>query len=126
LILLAPIERALAERGYTRRSGAGIVVEGWPVEFLPVASEPDEASLREAVEIELVTGFSTRVVRAEYLAAEAISVGRLKVLARVEAFLDQNAVDLLALKWVVERFDLRDAWMSFCNRTGRADPLGLG
>jgi hypothetical protein len=30
LILLAPIEAALAEMGYTKRSEVGIEVEGWP------------------------------------------------------------------------------------------------
>jgi hypothetical protein len=126
LILVSPIERSLAEMGYTRRSGAGIMVEGWPVEFLPTASELDEESLREAVETDIAEGAAARVLKAEHLVAKAVSVGRLKDLARVEAFLDQDAVDLAALKSVIERFDLREAWTSFCSRAGRPDPLGLG
>lgn len=31
LILLDPIERALADLGYSERSGVGIMIEGWPV-----------------------------------------------------------------------------------------------
>src|SRR6266545_4027269 len=45
LILLTPIEAALAKLGYTERSDVGIQVEGWPVQFLPVASALDEESL---------------------------------------------------------------------------------
>ena len=126
LILVSPIERALADMGYAQRSGAGIMVEGWPVEFLPTASELDEESLREAVEMEVEEGVTARVLKAEHLAAKAVSVGRLKDLARVEAFLDQNAVDVTVLKSVIERFGLREAWASFCSRAGRPDPLGLG
>ena len=45
LILLTPIEKALAEMGYTERSDVGVVIEGWPVQFLPVASPLDEEAL---------------------------------------------------------------------------------
>lgn len=126
LILISPIESMLADMGYAQRSGAGIVIEGWPVEFLPTASELDEEFLREAVEMEIEKGSTARVLKAEHLVAKAVSVGRLKDLARVEAFLDQDAVDLAALKLVIERFGLREAWASFCSRAGRLDPLGLG
>jgi hypothetical protein len=112
--------------GYSQRTGAGIQVEGWPVEFLPTGSELDEACLREAVEMEIAPETKARVVGAEYLVAKAVSVGRFKDLARVEAFLDQNAVDLAGLKLVIERFGLDEAWASFCRRAGRPEPLGLG
>jgi hypothetical protein len=38
LLLLTPIESALEGLGYTQRSDVGVVVEGWPVQFIPVAS----------------------------------------------------------------------------------------
>jgi hypothetical protein len=37
LILLTPIEKALANMGYNERSDVGHMIEGWPVQFLPVA-----------------------------------------------------------------------------------------
>src|SRR4051794_30214502 len=42
LILLKPIEQALARMGYTERTDVGTIVEDWPVQFLPVASGLDE------------------------------------------------------------------------------------
>ncbi len=126
LVLLAPIASALAAMGYTERSGAGLLVEGWPVEFLPVASELDAEALREAAEVEFKAAtppFKARVLRPVHIVAKAIEVGRLKDLARVEAFLDQQGVDLVALKQVIERFGLADAWRSFCVKSGRPDPL---
>jgi hypothetical protein len=53
LILLDPIERALADLGYVQRSAVGIMIEGWPVQFLPVASELDEEALDKAVELDI-------------------------------------------------------------------------
>jgi hypothetical protein len=52
-IFLAPIEKALVELGYTERAGPGVVIEGWPVQFLPAASELDEETLDRAVELNI-------------------------------------------------------------------------
>ncbi len=126
LILLRPIESALAKMGYTERSDVGIRIEDWPVQFLPVASALDEEALINAVDVEFpgVDGpFKARVLRAEYLVATALKVGRLKDLARIEAFLDQKAVDLTALKAVLERFDLMAAWNAYCVKAGKPDFL---
>ena len=35
LILVAPIEQALADMGYSERTDLGIMIDGWPVQFLP-------------------------------------------------------------------------------------------
>jgi hypothetical protein len=128
LILLIPIESALAKMGYTERSGVGIRIEGWPVQFLPVASALDEEALINAVEVDYSgTGgpFKARVLKPEYLVAMALKVGRLKDLARVDAFLDEKAVDLPALKGVLKRFDLMAAWDAYCAKAGKLDLLGL-
>ncbi len=58
--------------------------------------------------------------------AKAVSIGRIKNLARVEEFLDQGKVDVSALKAVIVRHGLREAWKSFCLKSGRSDLLGLG
>lgn len=128
LVLLGPIERALAAMGYADRSDVGILVEGWPVQFIPVASDLDAESLREALEIEIAgePPLRARVVKPEHVVAKALSVGRLKDLARVESFLDQQAVDLMALRSVLERHNLFVAWKAFCAKSGRADPTGIG
>ncbi len=128
LIFLAPIETALAKMGYTERSGVGIRIEGWPVQFLPVASPLDEESLINAVEVDYKQPdgvCKARVLRPEYLVATALKIGRLKDLARIDAFLDQKAVDLTALKGVLKRFHLMPAWDAYCAKAGKLDLLGL-
>lgn len=129
LILLSPIEKALAEMGFTERSDVGIMIEGWPVQFLPVASALDEEALERAVEIEIEIAprgdspAKARCLRAEHLVAKAVELGRLKDLARAQAFLEQNAVDLMALKDVLQRHNLMGRWLSFCAKSGIENPL---
>lgn len=127
LILLTPIEEALAKMGYTDRTDVGIMIEGWPVQFLPVASDLEEEALKQAVDIEIEpTGnppAKARCLRAEHVVAIAVKVGRLKDLARVEAFLEQEAVDLTALKDVLKRHNLMTEWRTFCAKAGIANPL---
>jgi hypothetical protein len=129
LILLAPLESALARMGYTKRSDVGIWIGDWPVQFLPIASPLDEEALAQAREVDIAVEddkpIKARVLRAEYLVAMALKVGRLKDLARVEAFLDEKAVDLTALKVLLERFGLVQAWKAFCFKAGTADILGI-
>lgn len=130
LILLDPIEAELEKMGYTERKDVGILVEEWPVQFLPPKDDLDTEALETAVEIEVPSHFGggpplkTRVLKAEYIVAMAIKLGRLKDLARVEEFLAQEAVDLAALKPILERFDLIPAWKTFCFKAAIKDPLG--
>ncbi len=127
LILLTPIERALAEMGYTERTDLGIDIEGWPVQFLPVASALDEEALENAVELNIASvgdpPVKARCLSAEYIVATAVKIGRLKDLARIQAFLEQNAVDLAALELILERHGLMMSWLSFCSKAGVENPL---
>lgn len=127
LILLTPIETALAKMGYTERSSVGYMIEGWPVQFLPVASPLDEEALDRAVELEIEMAgqpaLKARCLRAEHLVAIAVKLGRLKDLARVQAFLEQDAVDLTALNDILVRHNLAGEWRSFCMKAGIVNPL---
>ena len=55
--------------------------------------------------------------------AIAVKLGRLKDLARVQAFLEQGAVDLVLLRDILVRHDLMDNWRIFCAKAAIADPL---
>jgi hypothetical protein len=127
LILLGPIEKALADMGYTERTDLGFMIEGWPVQFLPVASELDEEALEQAIELDIgLTGdalLKARCLRAEHIVAMAVKLGRLKDLARVQAFLEHGVVDLTALRDVLRRHDLTVDWLRFCARAGIENPL---
>jgi hypothetical protein len=127
LILLAPLHEALARLGYVEQMDVGVLVEGWPVQFLPVASPLDQEALEEAVDVEFQPegepSIKARILRAEHVVANAVKLGRLKDLARVEAFLDQEAVSLANLKSVLERHQLMSAWRNFCAKASKRDPF---
>jgi hypothetical protein len=126
LILSTPIEAALAKLGYTERSDIRIWIEGWPVQFLPVASTLDEEALSQAAEVEFQSAegpVSARILRAEHVVATALKLGRLKDLARVESFLDQGAVDLAKLRGVLQRHELLPAWKAFLLKAGKQELL---
>jgi hypothetical protein len=55
--------------------------------------------------------------------AIAAKLGRLKDLARIQAFLEQDAVDLVALEDVLKRHKLMGAWLSFCQKAEIENPL---
>jgi len=127
LLLLGPIEKALADMGYTGRTNVGFMIEDWPVQFLPVASPLDEEGLEQALEIDVAQPgeppLKARCLRAEHVVATALKLGRLKDLARIQSFLEQDAVDLKRLKSVLERHNLTKAWSEFCLKAAIKNPL---
>ncbi len=130
LIALAPIFAYLKAKGYQEHRKEGLVIEGWPVQFLPVASDLDAEALAQAQEVEIQINKAegsvwTRILRAEHLIATCLRVGRPKDLIRITQFLEEDAVDLSALSEVLRRHHLKEAWQAFCSRTGVADPCHI-
>lgn len=105
LVLKIPGLDYLKERGYTEWRNEGIVIEGWPVQFMPVAN-PLEREAYENAQTKDFDGIKVRVVLPEHLVAIMLKVGRLKDIARVEMFLSQQAVDLDTVKDILARHGL--------------------
>jgi hypothetical protein len=127
LITLAPIYSYLKARGFDEHRREGVMIAGWPVQFLPVADALDEEALARAAEVEIKVdqasdAISAPVLRPEHLVAMALRVGRPKDFIRINQFLEERAVDVVALCDVLARHGLMEAWRSFCARTGTADP----
>jgi hypothetical protein len=105
----------LKTHGYTEWRNEGVVIEGWPVQFMPVSNPLEHEAYLNAQDKEL-DGVPVRVVLPEHLVAIMLRVGRLKDLARAEMFFSQQAVDLIALKDVVERHGLSERFDEFRKR----------
>jgi hypothetical protein len=117
----------LKDKGYDEHRKEGLVIEGWPVQFLPVANDLDAEALAGAQQVEIeinetVGSVQTRILRAEHIVATSLRVGRPRDLIRISQFLEENAVDLTALCAVLDRHALTQAWHSFCLRIGISDP----
>ncbi len=114
LISLTPIYAYLTQRGYTPQ-GEGIIIEDWPVQFLPVYDELTEEALAEAIEVEFGST-PTRVLSAEHLAAIMLKTGRPKDHARLTQFFEFDALNQAILAEIVARHGLSSKWESFRER----------
>jgi hypothetical protein len=111
----------LKARGYTEIRKEGIVVEGWPVQFIPVNNSLEREAYLNAQDLDY-DGVIVRVVLPEHLVAIMLKVGRLKDLARVEMFLTQEEVDLDALEDILRRHGLYDKWAEFKKKYDQQQP----
>ncbi len=130
LVTLTPITQYLAARGFDRFEKEGIVVCGWPVQFLPVATALDEEALAGAQILEVAPEFGTapvriRVLRPEHLVAAGLSVGRPKDIVRINQFLAEKAVDPERLRDVIKRHGLVEKWRAFVLRSGTVTDIKL-
>jgi hypothetical protein len=105
----------LKKRGYTEIRGEAIVVEGWPLQFIPVSNALEEEAYLNATTLDF-EGEPVRVFLAEHLVAIMLQASRLKDLARVQMFLSQEAVDQEILRDIITRHNLKKQWTSFQNR----------
>lgn len=114
LDVLSPIYAFCRARGY-RPEGEAVRVGEWPVQFIPAFSTLTEDAMRNA-ESGDVNGVPLRVVRADYLAVIALSVGRAKDLARVLALREAAAVTDDQIAALAGHHGLASAWKSFQER----------
>src|SRR5687768_8798056 len=105
LISELPEFEYLKSLGYTEFESEGIVVEGWPVQFLPTTTALEQEAYDNAQLID-VEGIPVRVARPEHLFAIMLKVGREKDIARIAMFLSQEAVQLSALEEVISRHEI--------------------
>lgn len=106
-----PIYHYLTARG-CKTEGEYLVVEGWPVQFLPPTGPLVEEAILQARETE-VEGERTSVCSAEHLVAIALQVGRAKDKARILQFIEASVLDPKRLEDILKRHGLLDQWARF-------------
>jgi len=127
LLSLSPIYSYLKSKGYEEHRKEGIVIGGWPVQFLPVIDALDAEALAQAQEIEVKFGVAegvvkTRVLRPEHLVAIALRVGRPKDLIRIAQFIEEDVVEMTVLCDILDRHALSGSWRRYCVRAGLENP----
>jgi hypothetical protein len=114
ILTLTPIYEACAKLGYPAE-GEAILVEGWPVQFLPASQPLVIEAVRAAVTRE-AADLTTRVMTAEHLMAIALQTGRPKDHARLTMFVESGIADPDRLRDILIRHSLLEAWTKFENR----------
>ncbi len=114
LVSITPIYTRLTQYGYAPQ-GECVIIEGWPVQFLPVYNELIEEALERAVDVDFGST-PTRVLSAEYLAAIMLETGRPKDHARLLQFFEYDVIDRFVLDDIVLRHSLAARWESFQKR----------
>jgi len=105
----------LKERGYTEIRGEAIVVDEWPVQFVPISTALEEEAFLNAA-VQEFEGEPVRVMLAEHLVAIMLKVGRLKDSVRAQMFFSQEAVDRDLLLDIINRHGLEKQWADFQTR----------
>jgi hypothetical protein len=111
LVTLTPIYDYLTTRG-SKLDGPHILIDDWPVQFLPPADDLDREALQQAVPAK-VEDVGTWVMTAEHLVAIALRTGRPKDYARILQFLEQGVLNLVKLKTILARYNLLMKWSEF-------------
>jgi hypothetical protein len=120
LVTLAPILSYLKDKGYSDFRKEGILIEGWAVQFIPVANSLDAEALANAAEVDLEVNpregsVSTRVLLPEHIVAIALRVGRARDRSRI--------IHILALHdYYSSSAKPRDAAISRAARSARRSP----
>jgi hypothetical protein len=113
LASFAPIFAWLANRGYTQfDSGGHILIEGWPVQFLPTSDALSTEALASAHQLPF-DELLVPVVQAEYLAAEALKLSRPKDVGRIDSLRRSDGFDQAIFEQLIERFELQAQWRKF-------------
>ena len=112
--ILSPIYAFCAKKGYLPE-GEAIRVGDWPVQFIPTFSKLTCEAIRHA-DCGEIDGTPLRVVRADYLAVIALSVGRAKDHARILALLECGATTREQIEALASLHELTPQWTIFINR----------
>jgi hypothetical protein len=114
LLTLSPVYEYLTARG-CKTDNECVIVEGWPVQFLPTGNPLEEEALERAIETQL-DGVRTRVMTAEHLVAIALKLGRPKDYSRILLFIEGGILDSNKLNEILTRHQLLEKWEAFGDR----------
>jgi hypothetical protein len=109
--VLRDIYAFCAARGFPAE-GEAIRVGAWPTQFVPVFSPLTTEAMEQADTADF-EGEPFRVVRADFLAVIALSVGRPKDFIRILALLESGSVSREEIARLAARHGHTEAWQRF-------------
>lgn len=116
LISLEPIYTYLEGLGYQSvEEGVGILIDDWPVQFLPASKSVQEEAVVHAEEVSFAQS-RTYIFSAEYLATELLRSGRDKDLLRVIKLVKTGEVNMKVFREIIDRHGLIQKWTDIAAR----------
>lgn len=114
LLGLGPIYTYLISKHNARLKGEYVVVDEWPIQFLPPPTKLAEDALNKAIQVD-VDGEPLWIFTAEHLAAIALETGRSKDKLRVNEFIEASEERFNRQRFMdlVGQFGLTDKWHRF-------------
>ena len=117
LVTLEPVFQRLEEIGFNEFDEEGILVHGFPVQFLAASPGLETEAVEQAANLEW-DGHHLRVMLPEHLAAIALTVGRPKDRARVVYLVELPTFDRTRFSEILRRHDLEEKWKSWSTSLG--------
>jgi hypothetical protein len=114
LVSLEPIYGYLEKLGYLPVN-EGVLIEDWPVQFLPAFATVQEEAIAQARRVEYGETH-TFIFSAEHLGAELLRSGRLKDHVRVIDLIESKKMDLKVFRDIINRHGLTEKWKEFVTR----------
>ena len=111
---LAGIYQFCTKKGYSP-AGEAVLVGAWPVQFLPAFNTLTREAMENADTADF-DGVALRVVRPDYLAVIALSVGRVKDHERVLNLLESKCTNREEVGSLAARYGMSEAWSRFAKR----------
>jgi len=111
LDVLSPIYKYLRKKGYKSHK-EHILIEGVPVQFIPVYNELVKEAVQESVETRYGR-IKTKVIGLEYLVAIMLQTFRGKDRERIIRIFEETKVDLKFLNKLLKKYKLSDKFREF-------------
>lgn len=111
LVTMTPIYEYLKTQGGVVE-GEHIIIADTPVQFLPPPSLLAEEALANPIQRD-IDGTPAHVFKAEYIAAIALELGRMKDKLRLSQFIEEDALDMVFFETLLTKYDLGQKWRLF-------------
>lgn len=117
LVTLDPVFRRLDELGFNEFEEEGLLIHGFPVQFLSAAPGLEAEAVEQAMILEW-EDHRLRVMRPEHLAVLALTVGRPKDRARLVYLVELPDFNIESFRQILTRYQMLDRWQQWASGLG--------
>jgi hypothetical protein len=117
LVTLDPVFRRLDELGFNEFEEEGLLIHGFPVQFLSAAPGLEAEAVEQAMIVEW-EDHRLRVMRPEHLAVIALTVGRPKDRARLVYLVELPDFNIESFRQILTRYQLLERWQQWAAGLG--------